>query len=81
MEKPLYALQRDGNRNVLAAGHFDYEFKLRDWLTSREFRDGDVIEFHALQTRRPAADEPEPAFIEPDSLPKPVLAAADDQPF
>jgi hypothetical protein len=49
--KPVYALHKDASGAVLAAGNFDYSFKLGDWLKSLDIRAGDRIEFGEVLER------------------------------
>lgn len=43
--KPLYALHKDAEGKVIAAGSFGYSYMLRDWLNRLDVRSGDKIEF------------------------------------
>lgn len=72
MDKPMYALHRDGARQVLTANSFSYGYKLKDWLGALDVRPGDTVEFHAV-AERPEFDEVPPA---PTAAPiaVPVLA-------
>jgi len=55
--KPLYALHKDDAGKIIAAGDFDYSYKLGDWLKSLDVRAGDTIEF-GEKAERPAEVDP-----------------------
>lgn len=82
MFKPMFALHKDANGDVLAASSFTAEYQLSSWLREREFRAGDNLEFKetAVRAEFDEVDPAPPAFIETPPTPAPEPADA-DQPF
>ena len=70
MKDPIYAFHSNRDGKIMAAGAFDYGYKLNDWLKGLDIEGGDKIVFEPLHVR--GEDNPPTAPI-----PVPVLEGAE----